>query len=142
MPVNPSRARSPTWPRRRGTLARCRAAPLRGEAAARLRDRARRPRPRSAAGGARAGAPRRPRPVRVEGADPRKRHPCRSCRNRPGLEHEDLTVLDRPLDVLRPAQALLEVVAEASQPRQHVCGHLLGAALLVAELVLLDAALG
>src|SRR4051794_29875840 len=133
--ANPSRARSPTRPWGPGTRARCRAARRRCAAARPPPGRARRPSPRCAGGGARAGGPPAPRPAPAPAA-------ARSRGDRPGLEDEDAAALHRPLDVLRHAEALLEVVAQARELRQQLVGHLLDTAVLLVELLLDHAAVG
>src|SRR5919199_3438589 len=62
-----------------------------------------------------------------------------SRRHRPRLQDVDLAALERPLDVLRAAEPLLEVVADPRQLAQVLLPQLLLAA-LGAELALLDAA--
>src|SRR5204862_7435081 len=78
---------------------------------------------------------RRPRPMRAP------RGGARSRSHRAGLEHVELAALDRPFDVLRDADALLEVVAEAREPGQQLVTGLAGAALLGAQPPLGHAAL-
>ena len=51
-------------------------------------------------------------------------------RDRARLQDEDLVVLDRPLDVLRPAEPLLELDPHRGQPRELACGDARRSALL------------
>src|SRR4051794_1391272 len=112
--------------RARGSRARCRAARPPAAAARSRPARASPPSPRCAAGGARAGGAAR-RPTRG------RRGAARSCGHRPRLEHVELAVLDRPLDVLRDADPLLEVVAEAGELREQLVACLSRAAPLRAQ---------